>query len=52
MERYDLRAVDITASVREMTILKTNIGRARVWLRLAVMQKKLADYFKVVKWTI
>ena len=24
----------------------TNIGRARAWLRTALMQKKLADYFR------
>jgi RUN domain len=27
---------------------RTNSGRMRVWLRLAVMQKTLADYFKVL----
>jgi len=26
----------------------SHIGRARAWLRLALMQKKLADYFKVL----
>ena len=24
----------------------TNVGRARAWLRLALMQKKLADYLR------
>lgn len=24
------------------------MGRARAWLRLALMQKKLADYFKIL----
>ena len=47
MEKYDVRASDITTSAREMTTTKTNTGRMRVWIRLAVMQKKLADYFKV-----
>lgn len=26
----------------------THMGRARAWLRLALMQKKLADYLKVL----
>lgn len=47
VEKYDVRASDITTSAREMTTTKTNTGRMRVWLRLAVMQKKLADYFKL-----
>jgi len=48
VERFDLRATDITVSAREMTAVKTPIGRARVWIRLALMQKKLADYFKLL----
>ena len=27
---------------------RTSIGRARAWIRLALMQKKLADYLKVL----
>lgn len=27
---------------------RTHLGRARAWLRLALMQKKLADYLKVL----
>jgi hypothetical protein len=27
---------------------RTHMGRARAWLRLALMQKKLADYVKVL----
>ena len=26
----------------------TQLGRARAWLRLALMQKKLADYFRIL----
>ena len=29
--------------------MKTNMGRARAWFRLALMQKKLPEYFKVGK---
>ena len=29
-------------------IPRTHIGRARAWLRLALMQKKLADYFRLL----
>ena len=27
---------------------RTNIGRARAWLRLALMQKRLADYMRTL----
>ena len=27
---------------------RTPIGRARAWLRLALMQKKMADYFRAI----
>lgn len=29
-----------------MTTYSTALGRARAWLRLAIMQKKLSDYFR------
>jgi len=48
VEKFDLRASDITTSAREMSAVKTPAGRARVWIRLALMQKKLADYFKLL----
>ncbi|UYV71754.1 RUFY1 [Cordylochernes scorpioides] len=41
-------AADITASVRELPTVHTPLGRARAWLRLALMQKKLADYFRLL----
>ena len=31
-----------------MTNIRTPLGRVRAWLRLALMQKRLADYFKVL----
>jgi len=37
-------AADITASVRDLPSARTNVGRVRAWLRLAAMQKRLADY--------
>ncbi|XP_067909517.1 RUN and FYVE domain-containing protein 2 [Heterodontus francisci] len=37
---------EIAASVRDLPGLKTPLGRARAWLRLAMMQKKLADYLR------
>jgi len=46
VEKKQCEAVDITASVRELPTVKTPSGRARAWLRLALMQKKLADYFR------
>ncbi|ESO02721.1 hypothetical protein HELRODRAFT_65557 [Helobdella robusta] len=48
IEKFCNEAKDITWSVRELPSVKTPLGRARAWLRLALMQKKLADYFKVL----
>ncbi|XP_076054246.1 RUN and FYVE domain-containing protein 2-like isoform X2 [Oratosquilla oratoria] len=46
VEKWSYEAQDITASVRDLPTVKTHMGRARAWLRLALMQKKLADYFR------
>ncbi|XP_001655214.2 protein RUFY3, partial [Aedes aegypti] len=48
VERYCLGAQDITSSVRDLPTVRTHMGRARAWLRLALMQKKLADYLQVL----
>ncbi|GFQ94982.1 RUN and FYVE domain-containing protein 2 [Trichonephila clavata] len=48
VEKYMPEASDITSSVRELPSVKTHLGRARAWLRLALMQKKLADYFRML----
>lgn len=48
VEKLDSEAADITASVRDLPTVRTAIGRARAWLRLALMQKKLADYFRLL----
>merc|ERR1712013_717285 len=48
VERFDYAAADITATVRDLTTVKTAAGRARAWVRLALMQKKLADYIKIL----
>ena len=45
IERVSVDAKEITTSVREMPSLKTPMGRCRAWLRLALMQKKLSDYW-------
>ncbi|XP_029518428.1 RUN and FYVE domain-containing protein 1 isoform X2 [Oncorhynchus nerka] len=39
---------DITTSARDLPGLKTGLGRARAWLHLALMQKKLSDYLKAL----
>ncbi|KAK1164667.1 RUN and FYVE domain-containing protein 2-like isoform X1 [Acipenser oxyrinchus oxyrinchus] len=46
VEKLCLEAGEIAASVRDLPGLKTPLGRARAWLRLALMQKKLADYLR------
>ncbi|XP_058062633.1 RUN and FYVE domain-containing protein 2 isoform X3 [Anopheles bellator] len=48
VERYCVEALDITSSVRDLPTVRTHMGRARAWLRLALMQKKLADYLQVL----
>ncbi|KAI8420918.1 hypothetical protein MSG28_008084 [Choristoneura fumiferana] len=48
VEKYSLEAADITASVRDLPTVKTAMGRARAWLRLALMQKRLADYMRIL----
>ncbi|XP_038629954.1 RUN and FYVE domain-containing protein 2, partial [Scyliorhinus canicula] len=48
VEKLCSEASEIAASVRDLPGLKTPLGRARAWLRLAMMQKKLADYLRYV----
>ncbi|XP_046366555.1 RUN and FYVE domain-containing protein 2-like isoform X2 [Haliotis rufescens] len=47
-EKFAPEAGEITTSVRDMPHIKTPLGRARAWIRLALMQKTLADYFKIM----
>ncbi|XP_026330197.1 RUN and FYVE domain-containing protein 2-like isoform X2 [Hyposmocoma kahamanoa] len=48
VEKYSPEAADITASVRDLPTVKTAMGRARAWLRIALMQKRLADYLRIL----
>lgn len=48
VEKYCFEAQDITASVRDLPTVRTHMGRARAWLRIALMQKKLADYLQAL----
>ncbi|KAL1123187.1 hypothetical protein AAG570_002274 [Ranatra chinensis] len=48
VEKLNIEAQDITSSVRELPTVRTQMGRARAWLRIALMQKKLADYLKLL----
>uniref|UniRef100_A0A8B9RG88 RUN and FYVE domain containing 2 n=1 Tax=Astyanax mexicanus TaxID=7994 RepID=A0A8B9RG88_ASTMX len=48
VEKLCPEAGEIAASVRDLPGLKTPLGRARAWLRLALMQKRLADYLRVL----
>ncbi|XP_065214292.1 RUN and FYVE domain-containing protein 2-like isoform X2 [Planococcus citri] len=48
VEKLDPEAQDMTCSVRDLPTVRTHRGRARAWLRVALMQKKLADYLKVL----
>uniref|UniRef100_A0A8C7PNK9 RUN and FYVE domain containing 1 n=1 Tax=Oncorhynchus mykiss TaxID=8022 RepID=A0A8C7PNK9_ONCMY len=41
-------STDITTSARDLPGIKTGLGRARAWLHLALMQKKLSDYLKAL----
>ncbi|UJR36629.1 hypothetical protein I4U23_029349 [Adineta vaga] len=44
----DTDVFEISVSSKEMTNIRTALGRVRAWLRLALMQKRLADYFKIL----
>jgi len=44
----DNQTTEISTSSKEMTNIRTSLGRVRAWLRLALMQKRLADYFKIL----
>ncbi|KAI5624900.1 RUN and FYVE domain-containing protein 1 [Silurus asotus] len=48
VEKLCPESADLAMSVRDMPGLKTGLGRARAWLHLALMQKKVADYLKVL----
>lgn len=41
-------ASDITKSARDLPNARTWIGKCRAWFRLALMQKRLADYFMLL----
>ena len=47
IEKLDPEAADITASVRDLPTVRTAVGRARAWLRLALMQvrENIDEYF-------
>ncbi|XP_043346527.1 RUN and FYVE domain-containing protein 1 isoform X5 [Dermochelys coriacea] len=48
VEKLCPEASDIATSVKNLPELKTAVGRGRAWLYLALMQKKLADYLKLL----
>uniref|UniRef100_A0A8C4UPJ3 RUN and FYVE domain-containing protein 1 n=1 Tax=Falco tinnunculus TaxID=100819 RepID=A0A8C4UPJ3_FALTI len=48
VEKLCPEASNVTTSVKNLPELKTAVGRGRAWLYLALMQKKLADYLKVL----
>lgn len=48
VEKVCPESVNIATSARDMPGIKTGLGRARAWLHLALMQKKIADYMKAL----
>lgn len=48
VEKLCPEAADIATSARDLPGIKTGLGRARAWLHLAMMQKKVADYMKAL----
>ncbi|KAL4631297.1 RUN and FYVE domain-containing protein 1 [Arapaima gigas] len=48
VEKLCPESADIATSARDMPGIKTGLGRARAWLHLALMQKKVADYMKAL----
>lgn len=45
---FSRNILDMVTSIRDMSNIKTGLGRTRAWLRLAMMQKKLAEYFALM----
>ena len=41
-------AIELNKSVKDLPNVRTSQGRARAWLRMAFIQKQLADYFTVL----
>ena len=48
VSQFSPEASDITKSARELPNARTSVGKCRAWFRLALMQKKLADYFQLL----
>lgn len=46
--RLKPEAVELCKSVRDMPHVRTTAGRVRTWIRMAFMQKRLADYFQAL----
>uniref|UniRef100_A0A3B4XC05 RUN and FYVE domain containing 1 n=1 Tax=Seriola lalandi dorsalis TaxID=1841481 RepID=A0A3B4XC05_SERLL len=48
VEKLCPESINIATSARDLPSIKTGLGRARAWLHLALMQKKVADYMKAL----
>ncbi|XP_076018832.1 RUN and FYVE domain-containing protein 1 [Genypterus blacodes] len=48
VEKLCPESTNIALSARDLPSIKTGVGRARAWLHLALMQKKVADYLKAL----
>uniref|UniRef100_A0A8D3DIZ3 RUN and FYVE domain containing 1 n=1 Tax=Scophthalmus maximus TaxID=52904 RepID=A0A8D3DIZ3_SCOMX len=48
VEKLCPESLNIATSARDLPGIKTGLGRARAWLHLALMQKKVADYMKAL----
>ena len=49
MEQVDPQLKETNRSVKDMPGIKSGIGRARAFLRLSLMQKKLPDYLDALQ---
>ncbi|XP_038140528.1 RUN and FYVE domain-containing protein 1 [Cyprinodon tularosa] len=48
VEKLCPESANISTSARDLPGIRTGLGRARAWLHLALMQKKVADYLKAL----
>jgi hypothetical protein len=48
LEKASPECSELVQSARNLPGVKTGLGRGRAWMRLAVMQKKLAEYFQLL----
>jgi len=48
LEKLDSEVAGITDSIKNLPNVRTSLGKGRAWLRMSLMQKKLAQHLKII----